>query len=240
MRNLMAVVNIHDNHNYYLTAGEKRIVIPISTMHRMCDFSGLTDSSNLIKNGAQLNIVSIETSEGTIYYPNHYFYHRLTSSACLDNERSQYVTSSGCQSIGVESESLEFKESFACIVKIRETVVAFANSGHDGSIIIGVDDYGIPKGLRDFQDIHVQKRFADDFRNQLKLLTSSLDFSQTLVFEWNEIGDKMICTIRVPRWTGDILFVHGNQLFCRRGATNQLLKGDDMVNFIVNRWRESA
>lgn len=242
-KQLIAVVDIHDDQNYYLSAGESRIIIPIAKMHRMCNFSGLTDSRNLIKNGVQLHLVSIETPEGTNYYPNHRFY--LGNNAVVRGHRILHEDNrSGAprrqQSMGVESEYLEFKESFANMVKIKETIVAFANSGHEGRIMIGVDDTGIPQGLQDVQDIHAQKRLADDIKNQLKLMTSSLDFSQTLVFEWNDIDGKTMCTIYVPRWTGGTLLVHGNQLFCRKGSTNQQLKDNDMINFIVTKYRESA
>lgn len=240
---ILGVVDIHDGQNYYLSAGESRIIIPIAKMHRMCNFSGLTDSSNLIKNGVQLHLVAIETPEGTNYYPNHRFY--LSNNVVVRDHRTLHEDNRsgaprGQQSMGVESEYLEFKESFASIVKIKETIVAFANSGHEGKIIIGVNDSGIPQGLQDLQDIHARKRLADDLKNQLKLMTSSLDFSQTLVFEWNDIDGKTMCTIHVPCWTGGILLAHGNQLFCRKGSTNQQLKGDDMVNFIVTKYRQSA
>lgn len=243
MQYLIGVVNIHDDQNYYLSAGERRIVIPRAKMHRMCDFSGLTDSNNCIKNGVQLHLVAIETPEGTTYFPNHCYYYRnnlVVRGHRRVHEDNRSGTPRGQQSMGVESEYLEFKESFASMVKIKETIVAFANSGHEGKIIIGVDDSGIPQGLQDLQDIHVQKRMADDIKNQLKLTTSSLDFSQTLEFEWNDIDGKTICTIHVPRWTGSILLVHGNQLFCRKSSTNQQLKGDDLVNFIVTKYRQSA
>ena len=54
-----AVLKIRDRHNYYLAAGEKKIIIPIKNMHKMCEFSGMTDSKGLIRLGTELHLVEI-------------------------------------------------------------------------------------------------------------------------------------------------------------------------------------
>ena len=124
---------------------------------------------------------------------------------------------------------------------IRETLVAFANSGHKGTLLVGVNDEGYPMGLHRYLTQNQQKLLVEDLRNQIKLETASLEFSQTLGFQWEVKCDKTICIIEVPAWEGEILFLHREKLFVRMGATNQLLKGNDLVRFIENRCcRKSA
>lgn len=238
MQYLIAVVVNHDENYYYLVSNGKQIIISIKTMHRMCSFDGLTDANGFIKNGARLNLVEIKTSNGTVYYPNHKYYLK-------SNPRDIQIFLNGSATIttfsyGVEDESIEFKTSFSCMSGIKETLVAFANSGHEGAILIGVNDAGVPKGLQGCQTKNEQKLLVEDIRNQIKLETASLEFSQTLEFQWEVKYGKTICKIVVPTWKGGILFLHREKLFVRMGATNQLLKGNDLVRFIENRCRKSA
>jgi hypothetical protein len=238
MKNLNSYVVNHDDANYFLVSSGKRIIIPVTVMHKMCSFDGLTDNRGFIKDGALLNLVEIKTSNGTVYYPNHKYYLK-------SNPRDIQIFLNGSASIttfsyGVEDESIEFKESFSCMSGIKETLVAFANSGHEGAILIGVNDAGVPKGLQGCQTKNEQKLLVEDIRNQIKLETASLEFSQTLEFQWEVKYGKTICKIVVPTWKGDIIFLHKEKLFVRMGATNQLLKGNDLVRFIENRCQKSA
>ena len=238
MKNLNSYVVNHDDANYFLVSSGKRIIIPIKVMHKMCSFDGLMDNGGFIKDGAQLNLVEIKTSNGTVYYPNHKYYLK-------SNPRDIQIFLNGSASIttfsyGVEDESIEFKESFSCMSGIKETLAAFANSGHEGTILIGVNDAGVPKGLQGCQTKNEQKLLVEDIRNQIKLEAASLEFSQTLEFQWEVKYGKTICKIVVPTWKGDIIFLHKEKLFVRMGATNQLLKGNDLVRFIENRCQKSA
>lgn len=229
---LNAILEIRDSYNYYLAAGEKRIIIPVKNMHKMCDFSGMTDSKGLIRPGTRLHLVEIQNGKGTLYYPNHRFYHKPQNN----NSTEAQTLCRNIESIGIESESVEFKRSFSynCMNGIIETIAAFANSGHEGTLIIGVNDSGIPIGLHDLHNRNDQKLREDDLRNRVKQ-KMGLPLSRTLSFDWSESRGKMICKIMVPTWTGEIIFLNGNKVYCRMGSTNQLLTGRDLVEFIKNR-----
>lgn len=226
-----AVIEIRDSHKYYLATSEKRIVISIKNMHKMCDFSGLTDSKGLIRPGTKLHLVEIGTENGLVYYPDHRYY-KSQNNNC---EKSTTIRRN-INSVGTESEKLEFKSSFSnyCMPGIIETIAAFANSGHEGSLIIGVDDAGIPIGLWNIHNKNDKKLIEDNIRNRAKQ-HMGLPLSRSLIFEWSESFGKCICTINVPKWSGDLLFINGNKLYIRMGSTNQLLKDTDMVDFIKNR-----
>lgn len=238
MQYLIAVVINHDENYYYLVSNGKQIIIPIKTMHRMCTFDGLIDAKGLIKNGARLNLVEVKTDSGTVYYPNHKYY--------LNNKREKRQRLVGGSypinpfSYSVEDEKLELKTSFSCLAGIKQTIVAFANSGHEGALCVGVNDKGVPLGLHGYYTPNEKQNIADNIRNQIKLETSSLEFSQTLKFQWESQNGLTICKIIVPTWTGDIIFLHKDKLYVRMNATNQLLKGNDMVNYIENRCRKTA
>lgn len=239
MKYLIAIVSEHDENHYYLESKGKRIIVPIKVMHQRCMFSGLTDSKGLIKNGVQLNLVEINTDNGTVFYPNHKFYLKNNKR----EKRPRLV--GGIYPItpfpyGVETEKIEFKTSFSCLSGIKQTIVAFANSGHEGTILIGVNDIGTPKGLLGYNTPNEKQNLADNIRNQIKLETSNLAFSRTLQFQWEIRNGMTICRIVIPAWSGDILFMHRVKLFVRMGATNQLLKGKDLVNYIESRCRKSA
>ena len=225
-----AVLKIRDRHNYYLAAGEKKIIIPIKNMHKMCEFSGMTDSKGLIRLGTELHLVEISTEKGMMYYPNHRFYLKSQNNNC----ENAPTFSRNINSVGTESEKLEFKSSFNCMPGVMETIAAFANSGHEGTLIIGVDDAGIPIGLKDIHNRNDQKLREDALRNRVKQ-KMGLPLSRSLTFEWSERTGKMICTIQVPKWTGAPIFLNGNKLYCRMESSNQLLKNSDLVDFIRNR-----
>ena len=233
-KQLIAVLEIRDSHNYYLAAGEMRIIIPIRNMHKMCDFSGLTDSKGLIRPGTRLHLVEIETEKGLLYYPNHRFYLKSQNKSC----QNVPTFLRNINSVGTESEKLEFKSSFNCMPGIMETIAAFANSGHEGTLVIGVDDAGIPIGLKDIHNRNDQKLREDALRNRVKQ-KMGLPLSRSLTFEWSERTGKMICTIQVPKWTGAPIFLNGNKLYCRMESSNQLLKNSDLVDFIKNRQESS-
>lgn len=168
--------------------------------------------------------------------------HRFHLSSRTSHRDNSKTLRKNINSLEAESESLEFKASFSysCMTSIIETIAAFGNSGHDGTIIIGVNDSGIPIGLRNIRDKHDQKRIEDDLRNRVKQQMGLL-LSQAISFEWRaERNNKWICKIRVPKWTGNILFINGNNLYLRMGSTNQLLKGTDMVDFIASRLYRST
>lgn len=233
-----AIMRGHDGNNYYLVANEKTIIIPIKVMHKMCSFEGLTDAKGIIKNGARLNLVKIKTDGGSLYYPNHEFY--LNNNKRDDHTRIVIGTSLIIPfSYGVESEFLEFKESFSCKNGIRETLISFANSGHEGTVLVGVNDEGFPKGLR-YITVNEQNKLIENLKNEIKLGCNNLEFAQSLQITWEVKVNKMICKIHVPVWTGDILFLHKDKLYVRMGATNQHLIGNDLVRFIENRCRKTA
>lgn len=237
-KNFNSVVKGHDDNNYLLFAKEKIVIIPIKTMHRMCTFDGLTDSKGFIKNGVRLNLVEIKTDCGTVYYPNHEFY--LNNYKKEDNP-SIVIASFPIKpfSYGIESEYLEFKESFSCKNGIRETLISFANSGHEGTLLVGVNDEGFPMGLRCVIR-NEQKKLIDNLRNEIKLGCNNLEFAQSLQITWEVKAGKTVCKIHVPVWSGNILFLHKDKLYVRMGSTNQRLTGNDIVRFIEERCQKSA
>jgi len=226
-------IDFHDACNYYINAGKKRIIIPIRNMHKMCNFDGLTDSTGLIMPGTELHLVEIEKENGIMVFPDHTYY--------IKPQDNNNTIRRNINSLGVENTYTEFKESFSyyCMPGIIETIAAFGNSGHPGTIIIGVNDFGTPIGIRGIRNRNDQKCREDDVRNRVKQ-QMGLTLSRAISFEWQTTGNNnLICLIRVPKWSGEILFIHGNNLYVRYGSTNQLLKNSDLVDFIKNRQESS-
>ena len=230
---VLGSIDFHDARNYYISAGKKRVIVPIKNMHKMCEFSGMTDSQGLIRPGTKLHLVEIETEKGLLYYPNHRFYLKSQNNNCQNAPTFRR----NINFLGIENSHTEFKKSFSyyCMPGIIESIAAFGNSGHPGTIIIGVNDYGSPIGIRGIRNKNDQKYKEDDLRNRVKQ-QMGLTLSRAISFEWQTTGNnKLICLIRVPKWSGEILFIHGNNVYVRYGSTNQLLKDSDLVNFIKNR-----
>lgn len=127
-----------------------------------------------------------------------------------------------------EQRKMQFKN-------IIKELLAFANSGHQGILLIGVTDNGdvcgIENEITEFHPTFTIEKFESMFRNVIKQLTNAA-FLCSLDIQWEKIGEHIICRIQVPAWQGDVLFLNGVELYVRTGASVHQLKGNDLIDFI--------
>ncbi len=145
---------------------------------------------------------------------------------------NEYKTSFLKSPVPCADEQEQRKMQFKNIIK---ELLAFANSGHQGTLLVGVTDNGdicgIEKEITEFNPAFTIEKFESMFRNVIKQLTSTA-FLCSLDIQWEKIGGHTICRIQVPAWEGDVLFLNGVELYVRTGASVHQLKGNDLINFI--------
>jgi ATP-dependent DNA helicase RecG len=118
-----------------------------------------------------------------------------------------------------ESHSVEFKLKLTN--NIYEAISAFANS--DGGIIyLGVDDNGIPVGVKN------SKKLLKDLPNMIR---DTLQFMPCVKLEDN--NNQNIIIINVNSSSTPIYY--NGKLYRRNGSTNQLLKGSELTEFIISK-----
>ena len=127
-----------------------------------------------------------------------------------------------------EQRKMQFKN-------IIKELLAFANSGHQGTLLVGVTDNGdvcgIENEITEFHPAFTIEKFESMFRNVVKQLTNTA-FLCSLDIQWEKIDEHIICRIQVPAWQGDVLFLNGVELYVRTGASVHQLKGNDLIDFI--------
>lgn len=145
---------------------------------------------------------------------------------------NEYKTSFLKSPIPCADEQEQRKIQFKNIIK---ELLAFANSGHQGTLLVGVTDNGdvcgIEKEITEFHPAFTIEKFESMFRNVIKQLANAA-FLCSLDIQWEKIEGHLICRIQVPAWEGDVLFLNGVELYVRTGAAVHQLKGNDLIDFI--------
>jgi predicted HTH transcriptional regulator len=172
-----------------------------------------------------------------VLYPDHSIYHKskslgnssrtkpLTESAFASrtNDISPYAKVS-------ESETLEYKSSFAERDKIIETIVAFRNIRKAGTIIVGVDNEGNIKGEKRTKQQCID--VETDFLNTVRQVKCNVKLENYIEFDWCDEGRT--CHISVKRAFDNKITYFKDELVVRNGASNISLKSEEMENFIIN------
>lgn len=122
-----------------------------------------------------------------------------------------------------ESQEIEFK------LKLNEqclkTCCAFANT-NGGTLFLGYDDNGNLLGIRDTNDTIAD--LPNTLRNKLNLYTS--------VYSLSKDGKDYVKVI-VPKV--DYPIFYEGKIYIRVGSTNQLLEGNELIEFILRKSKTS-
>lgn len=226
----------NDGNRYRLSNGQ---YITIDVMHKNCEFSlDMLDAYGHLKNGCEIDFVEMVNKKGkVVLYPDHSIYHKsksLGNSSCTKpltesafasriNDISPYAKVS-------ESETLEYKASFAERDKIIETIVAFRNIRKAGTIIVGVDNEGNIKGEKRTEQQRID--VETDFLNTVRQVKCNVKLENYIEFDWCDEGRT--CHISVKRAFDNKITYFKDELVVRNGASNISLKSEEMENFIIN------
>lgn len=226
----------NDGSHYRLNNGQ---YIAIDVMHKNCDFpSYVLDEYGHIKNGCEIDFVEMVNKSGrVVIYPDHSHYHK--SKSLGNSSRAKSLTESALTSIMKdispyakvsESETLEYKSSFAERDKIIETIVAFRNIRKAGTIIVGVDNEGNIKGEKRTKQQCID--VETDFLNTVRQVKCNVKLENYIEFDWCDEGRT--CHISVKRAFDNKITYFKDELVVRNGASNISLKSEEMENFIIN------
>ena len=226
----------HDELYYYLSSGHQ---IQIGTMHNHCAFPNyMLDAYGLIKNGCEITFVEMNRNGKVVLYPDHQLYHKnkvlgntslytkpLTESEAVSKKKefSPYTKVS-------ESETLEYKSSFAERDKIIETIVALRNIKKAGTIIVGVDNDGNIRGEKRTEQQRIDAE--TDFFNTIRQVKCNVKLENYIEFDWRD--DGRTCHITVKRAFDNKVTYFKDELIVRSGASNITLKSEDFERFIIN------
>lgn len=230
----------NDGNRYRLSNGQ---YITIDVMHKNCEFSlDMLDAYGHLKNGCEIDFVEMVNKSGRIViYPDHSIYHKSKSlgnssrkrelgtllaapePAIRTKDNSPYAKVS-------ESETLEYKSSFAERDKIIETIVAFRNIRKAGTIIVGVDNEGNIKGEKRTEQQRID--VETDFLNTVRQVKCNVKLENYIEFDWCDEGRT--CHISVKRAFDNKITYFKDELVVRNGASNISLKSEEMENFIIN------
>lgn len=225
----------NDGNRYRLNNGR---YIAIDVMHKNCEFPlDMLDAYGYLKNGCEIDFVEMNKNGKVVLYPDHSLYHKnkslrsisrtkpLTESApvCMTKDVSPYAKVS-------ESETLEYKSSFAERDKIIETIVAFRNIRKAGTIIVGVDNEGNIKGEKRTEQQRID--VETDFLNTVRQVKCNVKLENYIEFDWCDEGRT--CHISVKRAFDNKITYFKDELVVRNGASNISLKSEEMENFIIN------
>lgn len=226
----------NDGSHYRLNNGQ---YIAIDVMHKNCDFpSYVLDEYGHIKNGCEIDFVEMVNKSGrVVIYPDHSIYHK--SKSLGNSSRAKSLTESALTSIMKdispyakvsESETLEYKSSFAERDKIIETIVAFRNIKKAGTIIVGVDNDGNIRGEKRTKQQCID--VETDFLNTVRQVKCNVKLENYIEFDWCDEGRT--CHISVKRAFDNKITYFKDELVVRNGASNISLKSEEMENFIIN------
>ena len=126
-----------------------------------------------------------------------------------------------------ESETLEFKESFAEERELLETICAFSNS-HGGKIVVGVNDKGKVRGVM------LGKNTIQNFLNKVK---SSLEPTLIPQLEQVKLEGKMLVVIQIGEGINKPYFLKG-VAFKRVGTSNQRIPKDEIETLVLEKYKE--
>jgi len=122
-----------------------------------------------------------------------------------------------------ENQNIEFKAVYKDIDSIGKIICAFLNSG-GGYIIIGIDDNGDIRGIKNSLDINeIEKSIIE------KLTPKAL-----VSFEEEILKDKQILIIEVPSGS-DIPYAYDNSVFIRSGEMTIQANIDTIRDMIMRR-----
>lgn len=226
----------NDGNRYRLSNGQ---YITIDVMHKNCEFSlDMLDSYGYLKNGCEIDFVEMVNKSGRIViYPDHSIYHK--SKSLGNSSRAKSLTESAFTSIMKdispyakvsESETLEYKSSFAERDKIIETIVAFRNIKKAGTIIVGVDNDGNIRGEKRTEQQRID--VETDFLNTVRQVKCNVKLENYIEFDWCDEGRT--CHISVKRAFDNKITYFKDELVVRSGASNITLKSEEMEHFIIN------
>lgn len=151
-----------------------------------------------------------------------------------------------------ESEKTEFKESLRWDVRLgkvnralehaaAKTLAAFMNAG-GGTLMIGVDDHGTPKGLD--SDMDTLKRQDEDGFEQCVMQVVSVRLGSHLCplvhAMFHSLGDMKLCRLYVEPAPDPVYLRNGSekQFFVRTGNSTRQLDVEDATRYIRRRWAE--
>ena len=121
-------------------------------------------------------------------------------------------------------------------IELVITACAFANSA-GGSLLIGVTDHGLPKGVdEEWSKAYggqcksdmgcLRSAYARDVRH---LLREKLAPEVSLSFEWHQIALHEILEVRVGASNSLVSLIESGEIFKRVGATNRKIRPDDAI-----------
>lgn len=147
-----------------------------------------------------------------------------------------------------ENETIEFKSSLNQHNKweIAETITAFMNL-NGGTILVGVTDDGIPKGLNLTSDIKNQKSKRDECtRNILDAIKTRInsEFLDLIDFDWEKVNDNMIMRIDCTAAESPVIYKDFSQnhekeyYIVRTNSENlKLERTSEIVPHIIKKFR---
>lgn len=229
----------NDGLRYHLSNGQ---FITIDVMHKNCEFPpDMLDSYGYIKNGCEIYFVEMMNKKGkTVLYPDHTLYHKNKSLGSLPRTKplteSAPIAPAGIMKDSSpyakvsESETLEYKSSFAERDKIIETIVAFRNIKKAGTIIVGVDNDGNIRGEKRTEQQRIDAE--TDFLNTIRQVKCNVKLENYIEFDWRD--DGRTCHITVKRAFDNKVTYFKDELIVRGGTSNITLKSEDFERFIIN------
>ncbi len=125
-----------------------------------------------------------------------------------------------------ESSVLEFKRGDSP-KPIAEAVTAFSNT-NGGVVLVGVDDDGSVRGVN-----AGEQKIAQLYSG----IHSALHDHIRLEIHVLAVGDRDLLVVDVPRRSDGVTQMGDGRVLVRRGASNRVLMGDDLLSFAVSRTR---
>ena len=138
-----------------------------------------------------------------------------------------------------EDDLLEMKLSPHADVCAR-VISSFVNSGREGwRLVVGCDDFGYIAGLPGYIRSNKEEWVAG-FKNTLvQLLGGEKVFVSRLDFSFRKEAGLDYLVISGPATWPRLLWVNGNRLYFRDGASSPLLAGQQIVDFVQS-WLKTA
>lgn len=166
--------------------------------------------------------------------------------AALVGRRSAVADAAKLLAAG-ESNRVEFKETARWNVRenakdarmeqvVAKTVAAFLNSS-GGTLVIGVDDHGVPQGLaRDYATLRSPD--ADRFELWLRdMLAAALGKNAAALprIHFAEIDGCEVCLVQCPRSSEPVFVTHGDAatLWVRVGNSTRAFGVDEAVTYVA-------
>lgn len=122
---------------------------------------------------------------------------------------------------------------------LANSISAMYNSKAGGQIICGVSDDRTVTGLNNEVDVSRLNETEGQLRNTFTQLLGDTNAVAKLEFQWfRDWNDKLILVISVPNDYQTPVLVAGTFVYLRIGSNTQLLKGTDMLNFLMEQHKK--